>query len=335
MTPRRDVQHALARLEHASIKDGEELKDSLENFATTLASRVETIGDALHLLAKTVPLPNDVHERIAAIDRPSPPPRESTVEGASDIVEFTPCLDLLDAADGEQRVCMLLRGHGGPHMWTHEAPSPAAPESRLGNVPTPYELWKLAGEDKGKYQELLDQHYGHIKREPESRCERCGWPLTESRDKGCVAGDCSYRPHDGSPEWQRMKERDAELKAKREADLALRKIAPPKVPELPAVPSGFEACLWEEATPRDEDGYGHDFRLCRHPQPRNIVDLDFQPRLRGGEFGVTWLRPAAASQSIDAEKIAHLLCKHGALGGVNVMTGIVHAALRELGVECK
>lgn len=44
------------------------------------------------------------------------------------------------------------------------------------------------------------------------RCKRCGWPLAESRDKGCVEGDCSYRPADGSPEWQRMKERDAELR---------------------------------------------------------------------------------------------------------------------------
>lgn len=26
------------------------------------------------------------------------------------------------------------------------------------------------------------------------RCTVCGWPLAESRDKGCVDGDCSYRP---------------------------------------------------------------------------------------------------------------------------------------------
>lgn len=26
------------------------------------------------------------------------------------------------------------------------------------------------------------------------RCTVCGWPLAESRDKGCVEGNCSYRP---------------------------------------------------------------------------------------------------------------------------------------------
>jgi hypothetical protein len=26
------------------------------------------------------------------------------------------------------------------------------------------------------------------------RCEICDWPLAESREKGCVAGDCAYRP---------------------------------------------------------------------------------------------------------------------------------------------
>ncbi len=27
----------------------------------------------------------------------------------------------------------------------------------------------------------------------EQRCRRCGWPLAESREKGCVPGDCSFR----------------------------------------------------------------------------------------------------------------------------------------------
>ena len=27
----------------------------------------------------------------------------------------------------------------------------------------------------------------------EKRCDRCGWPLAESRAEGCVEGDCSYR----------------------------------------------------------------------------------------------------------------------------------------------
>lgn len=30
------------------------------------------------------------------------------------------------------------------------------------------------------------------------RCTVCGWPLAESQDKGCVEGDCSYRPRGGA-----------------------------------------------------------------------------------------------------------------------------------------
>lgn len=29
---------------------------------------------------------------------------------------------------------------------------------------------------------------------PEGRCERCGWPLYTSVEKGCVPGNCSMRP---------------------------------------------------------------------------------------------------------------------------------------------
>lgn len=53
-------------------------------------------------------------------------------------------------------------------------------------------------------------------------CERCGWTLCDSRDQGCVPGDCSYRPHDGTPEYQRMKERDAELQAQQRKELIAR-----------------------------------------------------------------------------------------------------------------
>lgn len=50
---------------------------------------------------------------------------------------------------------------------------------------------------------------------PESpaRCEVCGWPLAESREKGCVDGDCSYRPADGTDEGRRIHARRAMLAA--------------------------------------------------------------------------------------------------------------------------
>jgi hypothetical protein len=38
------------------------------------------------------------------------------------------------------------------------------------------------------------------------RCIICNWPLAESREKGCVPGDCSYRPDDPA-EQARIRER--------------------------------------------------------------------------------------------------------------------------------
>lgn len=47
------------------------------------------------------------------------------------------------------------------------------------------------------------------------RCVICEWPLAESRDKGCVPGDCSYRPREGSPEWIRIQERRRDFECRR------------------------------------------------------------------------------------------------------------------------
>ena len=44
-----------------------------------------------------------------------------------------------------------------------------------------------------------------------SRCQVCDWPLAESADNGCVTGNCSYRPEQGSPEWHRIERRRAAL----------------------------------------------------------------------------------------------------------------------------
>lgn len=45
-------------------------------------------------------------------------------------------------------------------------------------------------------------------RDREDRCRRCGWPLAKSIREGCVPGNCSYRPEEGSEEWKRMRDRD-------------------------------------------------------------------------------------------------------------------------------
>lgn len=43
------------------------------------------------------------------------------------------------------------------------------------------------------------------------RCEVCEWPLAETMEKGCVPGNCSYRPAYGSDEHRRIQERRAQL----------------------------------------------------------------------------------------------------------------------------
>lgn len=47
------------------------------------------------------------------------------------------------------------------------------------------------------------------------RCPICDWPLAPSPEKGCVAGNCSYRPEEGSPEWHRLQARKRNLTAAR------------------------------------------------------------------------------------------------------------------------
>ena len=38
------------------------------------------------------------------------------------------------------------------------------------------------------------------------RCEVCDWPLAPSIEQGCVEGNCSYRPHEGTAEFYRIEE---------------------------------------------------------------------------------------------------------------------------------
>jgi hypothetical protein len=45
------------------------------------------------------------------------------------------------------------------------------------------------------------------------RCEICDWPLSESADHGCVPGNCSYRPREGTAEHRRIQDRRAAVAA--------------------------------------------------------------------------------------------------------------------------
>lgn len=39
------------------------------------------------------------------------------------------------------------------------------------------------------------------------RCPICDWPLKETVREGCVEGNCSYRPQEGSSEYYRVQQR--------------------------------------------------------------------------------------------------------------------------------
>lgn len=46
-----------------------------------------------------------------------------------------------------------------------------------------------------------------------TRCPVCDWPMAATVQEGCVPGNCSYRPDEGSAEWRRIKARRAALTA--------------------------------------------------------------------------------------------------------------------------
>jgi hypothetical protein len=45
----------------------------------------------------------------------------------------------------------------------------------------------------------------------QQRCAVCSFPLSETVDKGCVIGNCSYRPDEGSAEYERVTRNKADL----------------------------------------------------------------------------------------------------------------------------
>lgn len=50
------------------------------------------------------------------------------------------------------------------------------------------------------------------------RCQVCSWPLAESVEAGCVPGNCSYRPEQGTAEHRRIRARRESIAAGRDPD---------------------------------------------------------------------------------------------------------------------
>lgn len=51
------------------------------------------------------------------------------------------------------------------------------------------------------------------------RCLICDWPLAQDERDGCVDGNCSYRPQEGSEEWHRCRRNREALIERRAARL--------------------------------------------------------------------------------------------------------------------
>lgn len=80
-----------------------------------------------------------------------------------------------------------------------------------------------------RIERRIDEHDARIKNASapgmpvsygEGRCEVCGWTLAATVTLGCVPGNCSLKPHEGSDEYRRIQRRRKELaEAKAKGDL--------------------------------------------------------------------------------------------------------------------
>lgn len=118
-----------------------------------------------------------------------------------------------------------------------------------------------------------------------TRCVVCGWTLAGSREQGCVAGDCSYRPAQGTPEHDRIKDR---LRAQMSAPAA-------------AQADGEEPTL-EECV----------LRYSRHPGNCREAIADLRAFILASRA-----RPAP-SQAVDVEGIVSWLKERSATPGADI-----------------
>jgi hypothetical protein len=53
------------------------------------------------------------------------------------------------------------------------------------------------------------------------RCAVCDWPLAKNASDGCVAGNCSYRPPEGTDEFRRVEKRRRALESRLKVEPAV------------------------------------------------------------------------------------------------------------------
>jgi hypothetical protein len=120
------------------------------------------------------------------------------------------------------------------------------------------------------------------------RCPICDWPMAESVDKGCVPGNCEYRPHQGTPEYYRIQERRKQLDRPAE----LREAAPSIEGILNECEGAIEDLLNPMSVPH-EDAVRHAHKA------HDAIQRYF--RGDGTEERVTLPAPSTSARELDTE----------------------------------
>lgn len=106
-----------------------------------------------------------------------------------------------------------------------------------GGDPIAYETHLLATYDN-YWTRLAPATSDPSARPAGERCPICGWPLAASADQGCTRGNCSYRPREGTAEYDRIQERRRSVAGNLSSGPSRADRAEGSVPPHPQQPSG-------------------------------------------------------------------------------------------------
>lgn len=117
-----------------------------------------------------------------------------------------PVLTELSREEAEKVFCNCPRGMLFPHCKFPEAQRPE--DCRLADMQRLLAAVRDTPAQTGEitplvHSTLLDM----IGFAATGRCMACGWPVKESVDQGCVQGNCSFRPGERTPDYQRWWQR--------------------------------------------------------------------------------------------------------------------------------
>jgi len=93
--------------------------------------------------------------------------------------------------------CVLVPGHAGDHRMPDLAPAETLKAFNYKFLPLNDALQVMV------FPVLVEM----LRSAAEGRCMVCGWPLAQTVHRGCVPGNCSFRPDQSSREYARWRQR--------------------------------------------------------------------------------------------------------------------------------